>query len=789
MFEEQNNKQPEEQRENFYYQERQTSPFSRGALIIFLAAIFVLFVGFVLVWKYFPKKEKAGPAETEKTSEQEITATTTVAAATSTPKWLILASSSMAAEEEVDLPSAENIAFGSFYKNYKKEKDEKIENILNLPLDAKTEVANYYDIARKINLDSSLTDLNSNGFVVLNNIYGSKANDFFFAYEETRRRDIPILITGDFLLYYYHNIAKEAFNEIQSEIFYQKIWNINKKMFEIANARYRARKEKEGIANNPILEAERMEVAYFATALELLDLSEEEKKQEINISGSILGGYNFSPPSYLAQYVKKEVDLIKEANKIDLSPIFLYYRDYKDFAAPAAYNSDYRLKHFYLATKWLNSNFPLYEKSADCSDCLLDKADWRVSFLAANFIAEDFKNNQDLANDWAKIYKVLSFFSGLRRDLTYISYRKAAAALFGDDYEIEKIFAEDVNSNWEKNILRLRDEIGRRDFLLIQGGFERSDEKEKKKIGMRILQDPFWPGDYVFKELIYPKVGTSTFEKPDKKNITFCPSKIKDKYLRCRPISLDIINLFYPLGREDQYFLENANYENYFLQADRLKSELKKFNIFDWHSNIFWADLSIADAVLRTGAGKNKFFTSPAWQKKNINSVLGAWTDLQLSSDIKIISAHKKVAINKLGSLEGNKTIHYVEPNLVLVDELLANAAMLKDSLYALSAIQKTNKTYGQLSNFIAELESIKKIIRKEIKGEALDEEDQKNILDLVGKEIRGTGAPKTLRIGPGKGQSVFEKIEGVKLLLIAYKEGGNIYFALGPVFDYKESK
>jgi hypothetical protein len=57
---------------------------------------------------------------------------------------------------------------------------------------------------------------------------------------------------------------------------------------------------------------------------------------------------------------------------------------------PEEYNTSARLKNLYLTLRWLNSNFPLHYQGSNCSNCLLDKEDWRLTTIAASFIALDF---------------------------------------------------------------------------------------------------------------------------------------------------------------------------------------------------------------------------------------------------------------------------------------------------------------------------------------------------------------------------------------------------------------
>src|SRR3989339_537124 len=177
---------------------------------------------------------------------------------------------------------AEYLTFGYFYKN---EPDGFKSNIKNyaLPINVKIDVSNYHDVSRKINLDPYIDDINKYGFAVINNQFPSEAKDFYSAYRLLSQKDIPLVITSDFLLYYYQNTLKEVFKEIEKTSFFDNIWNINKRIYNIALNRYKTRLSAVGMANDPILEAMRLEMAYYAVALKLLMPEEKQVNQKPNL--------------------------------------------------------------------------------------------------------------------------------------------------------------------------------------------------------------------------------------------------------------------------------------------------------------------------------------------------------------------------------------------------------------------------------------------------------------------------------------------------------------------------
>ena len=296
---------------------------------------------------------------------------------------------------------AEDLTFAQFYKKIEDDFELR-EKSLNLPINIKTDVANYYSISRKINLDPYINILNNNGFAILDDLTSSKdinspvwqADNFYSAYKELSEKEIPNLITSDFLLYYYQNNLKDVFKEIEKDIFYKDLWEINKELYKISEGKYRERKKHIGVANDLILEGLRLKTAYFAIVLELLKAKPDQItinfKNDAQFTEKEVIDFEFNAPAHLQEDINKEMSLINKASNLTKSPILLYQKDYTEFVVPEEYRNNAKLNNYFLASKWLNSVFPLYYKNNDCPDCLLDKDDWMINIFAACSISKDF---------------------------------------------------------------------------------------------------------------------------------------------------------------------------------------------------------------------------------------------------------------------------------------------------------------------------------------------------------------------------------------------------------------
>ncbi len=689
----------------------------------------------------------------------------------------------------------ENIAIEYLsFANFFKKPDNKIETKFSdykLPLNVKIDVLNYYDISRKLDLDPALDNLNNNGFSLINNPWEKESPDFYSIYSSLESKQIPLFISSDFIIYYYQEILKKVYKDIEENIFYDNLWSINKDLYNSAKNRYEARLSAMGSVNDSILEGERLEAAFFAVALELLKPMPDQvapkgtlddKNKFVSIEAE---RFYFVTPPYLRDDVLREVDLIRKAKEKVKSPVMLYNRDYRDFIVPVDYRSNARLNNFYLTTKWLNSVFPLYFKDSNCPNCMLDKEDWRLSMIAASLISADFSDSPDLKNKWARIYKVMSYFNPLREDLNYVYYRDSLKAVFGENYKIEELF-DDKNSEAKNNLTKLQAKLNSLEFPAFLGAIDKKDPIINYRVGLKMLVEPYSPSDYIISSLTYPTVDVYQAEKIQENNMTSCT--IKQFNRRCNSIAFDLINLVQPIAN-NSYFSENTLYLNYEPAVSKL---VNKFNQLDvWHTTNYWSTLATVGAYLNMDKSNLPVFSqSLAWRDKNLNTGVSAWVNMQLPID--------KFAVNTLFSgtsftnFSSSDENSYVEPNINLINELLAQIAMMQKMFSALQVSQEVVTVPNYLQAASDNLVALKGVITKELTGQemtAADYEIISNFSKQLTIEDRNSSQKQLDLRFSGSKYGIREDISRLKLMVLIHQEGTDRVFSVGPVWDNKETR
>ena len=748
-------------------------------IIIFLGLILALIViGFFVFRSFFSDKETVNQ-EQEISRENELPQ--------SNPALPLVVDPSLNNISDIATSTDLMIEYLSFSDFYEKRPIEIRANFedYDLPLNTKIEVINYYDVSRKLNLDNVISSINNNGFALIDNPW-REASDFYSIYVKLREKQIPLFISSDFLIYYHQNIIKKVFKDIEENIFYDNLWDVSKELYERSKMRYESRLASIGDINDPLLEGARLETVFFAVTLELLKpLASQIAPTGVQVnqdkfSVSEANRFYFNIPVNLKNDIDAEVSLIREGEKKIKSPIFLYIRDYSDFIVPLEYQGHAKLNNFYLASRWLNSVFPLYYQEDNCSPCLLDREDWRINSIASLLITEDFSSLPQIKNRWARIYKVISFFKGLKDDLDYVNYREALLSVFGDNYQIEDLFQDPQNV--DTNLNKVITEIAKYQFSEIQGGPSVNDFKAKVDIGFKVLADSFFPDDYLLNQLSSNEIGLYLGNDFGENNITAC-DQLKT-FKRCNGFAFDILNLSYSLN--NPYFIENTNYQNYQKEANRLKVE-SQASINQRVTN-YWSTLALNKELLNFDKKLMPIFAqSDTWNDKSLKTASAAWANMHIP--FEKFSINKSFTRNLDDFSRWNEN-SYIEPNLALVNELISINDMVLGALSALrvdSEIKQVNQEITTVSN---NLEKIRAIIIKQITGEELTLDDFEFISDFTGQlEITEPIKDKSFNLKPQSFvRDLRVSINSIKLAVIVSQRGGQKIFSVGPVWDYQES-
>lgn len=564
-----------------------------------------------------------------------------------------------------------------------------------LPVNVKSEAANYYEIRRRYNLEPLVKKLNEQGSAIVDNPFGQPEQDFFSFYRLAQQDKWPVIITNDVVYYYYQNNLKEVYKALEAGL-YDGLWQISLNLFDFANRRYQAAASQAVDGNNPMLEAYRLNAQYWAVTLKLL------APKNGQISGDSLAAsatafqsgddqiYKLPTLSNnLSQGVEQEVALIQKAEVEGLSPLFGQLFDYKLFKPDASYQSGGRLANFSLASQWLGRPWPIYYRNQDCPSCQLDADDWRLNFLAANILARDLSNNQEVKNYWAKVYKTISYFAGLRDDLTYIHYTKAQQEVLAGQ-SLEQVMQLDGAAR-DALLSKLQAAILKNNFSVANGGWDRSQSQVRSNIGLRVLQDRYWPGQ----KIDWPKVSST----------------------------IDV-----------------------YINQQQAK---------DWQANQFWSSLSLLKNWLAKTLASDKLWIRPTWWRSQQLALAKFYLiNWQLPADQWSMILPDSGLVQNTGA--GDVLISIDTNGLPAIEQQIATAKMLR---LALAKLQVSNLLSEQrLNETIETLQTIRDLAVKQAEGQAWTKDETVAINNFFQRSLLKAGR-KTITEKAGKTEPSQQKI------------------------------
>lgn len=492
--------------------------------------------------------------------------------------------------------------------NILKEEVEVTPCIPTYPLPLRIEdISNYQDFCNKLQLSpESFSLLQKNGFAVIPippDIADTKLNlrfssqessprdDFVAFYEILKNKDLPIFITTDSMLHYYHIFFETILMKLEKDQFFGDIWNISLEMLDASLEEYDQ-------SQGDIKEAAKRNAAYLSIALELLRPKEEQivnddilrdeycqpgmdaetcrmmidrlkdffgELDSYNYFSAEEGDdYRFYIPDEISEIVKKEIELIEKHKGWENSPLFVYREDYSQYVPRGHYTKSEKLKNYFKAFMWYGRITALIQGSPTLSpgesicsgniEGIVSDYDARIQTLQALLLSKYFSQSKGIQNRWNRIYAITSFLVGFSDDLGPIEYSEILQELASKDFnsqELEENYREfkDALINFPNNP-KIYSGLGECELLMpcpplseeeIQTLKEQAKGLLGKTKGFRLMGQRFTLDSWLFSEMVSPYSGEYKGEKPplptDKKPFTFAWDDEYAEHRKSRPFS------------------------------------------------------------------------------------------------------------------------------------------------------------------------------------------------------------------------------------------------------------
>lgn len=566
--------------------------------------------------------------------------------------------------------------------------------------------------------------LKKNGFVVTPAYY----DEIYQFYKECKDINQPIFVTTDAVLHTTHIFFDYLWRILEIEKLYDSVIELTDRMIELSIKQY------EQASDEEVREAARLNIGFFTVA----------KKQ---FDPGYQAGYE------LEELVEKECENIKNHKGLEFRELLTYvenpdlfqtpyaYEDYSQYVPRGHYTRNKKLENYFKAMMWYGRiDFKLRPASEEPAITYGKKMT-----LQAILMADALLRDEKAFELWKMVYELTVYFVGKTDDLCVDDYIKLIKEIFPLNESVDKYNNQERLAEFVDRAIQLRVPKILSGLAFAEDGDFRISTK-----GFRFMGQRFIPDSYIFQELVFGVKDEKIIMQytGDKKPFTM---EIIPNFgpVRAFPRGLDICAV---LGSKRALeILEeegDTEYAEYYNQLDNLKEEFSLKTIEEWKQNLYWRWLYALLPLLEKeskDANLPCFMQSPAWVDKELQTVLGSWTELRHDT---ILYAKQSYTMAGKGMPPKPKlTYGYVEPYPKVYARLEEMMRDLRNNLIALDlAIEGIPE---KIEEFKKLLNKIKIISEKELHNITLSNEEYELIWD-VGRKL------KSLREFPSE---ILEKI------------------------------
>ena len=547
--------------------------------------------------------------------------------------------------------------------------------------------------------------LKENGFVVTPAYY-KEISDVYLECIDTNQ---PIFITTDAVLHTGHIFFDYLLRILEVEKLYDSAVELSDRMLELSIEQF-----KEAHTEN-VKEAARLNIGFFAVA----------KRQ--------------FEPEYLVDYglnelVEQECENIKNHKGLEFRELLTYvktpsiyqtpyaYEDYSQYIPRGHYTRNEKLENYFKAMMWYGRiDFKLRPASEEPAITYGKKMT-----LQAILMADALLRDGNAFKLWKMIYEPTVYFVGKTDDLYIDDYVKLIQEIFPPNESVDRYDDQEKLTEFIDSAIQLRTPK-----ILSGLAFAEDGDFRVSTQGFRFMGQRFIPDSYMFQELVFGVKDEKVIMQytGDKKPFTM---EIIPNFgpVRAFPRGLDI---WAALGSKRALeILEvegDTEYTKYYNQLNNLKEEFSLKTVENWKQNLYWRWLYALLPLLEEKKDTNLpcFMQSSAWIDKELQTVLGSWTELRHDT---ILYAKQSYTVAAKGMPPEPRLTHgYVEPYPEVYARLEEMMGNLRNNLVALDlaieGIPEKIEEFGELLN------KLKIISEKEISNVSLSNEEYEFIWNI----------------------------------------------------------
>ena len=536
------------------------------------------------------------------------------------------------------------------------------------PYTVADDFSNVINMADTYFSDIQLSYLRANGFLVMRDA----GQEFFERYESNRYALFPNFVTVDAMTHTYHLYFAHLLRTTERTYLAPMVARLTELLLQAGEDQLAQLQSTEWE-----VPAERV-VAFFCVAAQLQ-------------------GLDLPVPDAVASEVLCELDLIRGAGGISLSPIFGQMEDYTQYVPRGYYEGDPTLETYFRTMMWYGRvNFLQKEEVLDRSALLVTMA----------------LKDPAIYELWEAIYAVTSFFAGASDDNGYAEYRPLLDEAYG-----ETAAPTDLPGNAAWDVFHAATKSLPAPQINSVPSYDEgvdADHLDDAK-GFRLMGQRFSLDESIFTQLTYNRVDINPAgEKRLLPNALDIPAAFG---------SNEALSILQGLGALD--------FGGYTERMDLLRSQITNAPAQTWNASLYSQWLYMLEPLARErGEGYPPFMQSTLWTRKNLQSFLGSYTELKHDT---VLYSKQLMAEMGGGPIDPRDDRGYVEPEPELFGRLVALVSATNEGLQGYGLLGDEDAyNLGLLQELAARLQTI---AAKELRNE-LPTDDEFELIRSFGGQI-----------------------------------------------------
>jgi hypothetical protein len=551
-------------------------------------------------------------------------------------------------------------------------------------------LANVYN-KNQFNFSASMqAKLIANGFVVQDKAYDK---EFFQKYESNRYANIPNFVTTDSILHTYHLFFDTILKQVETDHLTADLKTLSGQMLTASQTQYNELK------GSTWQYAAKRNMAFFAVAAKLLDAKATVPSEVKDVVNADLAAID--------QHAGKAASAVMNIGVTDpdnAPP----EEDFSQYVPRGHYTKSEALERYFRTMMWYGRMTFRFKSDEEVKSAVLMTLGWRPTAVT---------------DRWNAIYEPTSFFVGVSDDIIPLQFTTALKTVYGDSITVGGLAAQTQQFTNLKAALKTMAPPQINSIVIAGTSVDPNSDRTEETMGFRFMGQRFTLDASIFQKLICRDVGNKDGTMP-------CPSQTSES--RMLPKGLDITAAMGSTEAANILRSEgDFQYKNYSEQLAKLKTAIAAVKKSTWTQNLYWSWLYALKPLTETKtAGYPSFMQTTAWQRKDLTTYLGSWTELKHDT---ILYAKQAYAEMGGGPPDTNwDDSGYVEPEAVLYARLSGLAKMTREGLDIRGLISAVTKT--SLTNLETLTTSLMNISVKELQNQALTDADYELIRSYGGQ-------------------------------------------------------